>query len=58
MGKLETEREWNTSLAGKIADIWRRFLAFEWTPVRAGVLIGGAVLLSYYVYDPMGMCVG
>jgi hypothetical protein len=54
--KLETER--NTRLAGKIADLWRRFLAFEWTPVRAGVLIGGAVLLSYYVYDPMGMCVG
>lgn len=41
-----------------VKDAWKKFLAYEWTPARAGVLIGAAVLLSYYVYDPMGMCVG
>lgn len=33
-------------------------LKWEWTPAKAGVVIGAAVLISYFYYEPMGMCVG
>lgn len=29
-----------------------------WTPAKAGIVIGFTVLISYYFYEPMGMCVG
>jgi len=33
-------------------------LKWQWTPLRAGVVIGITVLISYFYYDAMGMCVG
>lgn len=39
-------------------NLTNRKLTLEWTPARAGVVIGIAVLISYFYYDPMGMCVG
>jgi len=35
-----------------------RKTTWEWTPLRAGIIIGIAVLISYFYYDAMGMCVG
>ncbi len=31
---------------------------WTWTPLNAGIVIGIAVLVSYFYYDAMGMCVG
>lgn len=42
----------------KFYSVWKKFLSYEWTPAKAGVLIGLSVLLSYFFYDSMGMCVG
>jgi uncharacterized membrane protein YedE/YeeE len=42
----------------KVKESWEKFLAYDWTPAKAGVVIGFAVLLSYFFYDSLGMCVG
>ena len=34
------------------------FNNWKWTPAKAGVVIGLAILISYFYYSPLGMCVG
>jgi hypothetical protein len=31
---------------------------WTWTPAKAGVVIGFAILAGYFFYNPMGLCVG
>lgn len=42
----------------KLRKLWKKFIEYEWTPAKAGVLIGFSVLISYFFYDSLGMCVG